>query len=240
MSTAVDSPAPQERANGFVTYLSIIATPRAAFEQLSRTPMWGWAAVLGIILTVAATFIMLPEQIHLGHVMQQQQLAQMTADQQAQAGPAMAKFEPYAKFTYIIAALIQPWIGWLIGAVVFLIGAALGGGVPRFRNAWVLAVNAYVISAIAVIVNAILIAMRGPDAVNSPFDVLALPSLAMVVHGGPKLSAFLYSYGIIYIWAYVVTFIGLEQLMKMSRTAALVTTIIFSLLIAGFVMLFAK
>jgi len=239
VSTIVET-APQERANGLLTYLSVITSPRAAFEQLFRTPMWGWAAIAGIVLTIFATIVMLPEQSHLAHVMQQQQLQQMTADQQARAASAIAKMAPYLKLTFIVGAVFQPWIGWLIAASVFLIAGALSGGEARFRNAWVLAVNAYAITAVALLVNAIILAMRGPDSLNSPLDTFVVPSLAMFVHGSPKLAAFLYAYNILYVWAYVVIAIGLEHVMKLSRTAAIVTVVILSLLLAGLGTLFAK
>ena len=240
MSTTIETSAPQQPANGLLTYLSVISSPTDAFQQLARTPMWGWAAIAGIILTIVATIIMLPEQTHLGHIMQAQSLQQMTAEQQAQAAPAMAKIEPFLKYTYIAAAVIQPWVGWLIAGAVFSIAAALGGGEAKFRSAWVLAVNAYAITTIALLVNAIILAMRGPDSVNTPLDTFVVPSLAMLVHGNPKLEVFLYAYNIIYVWAYIVMGIGLVQVMKMSRTASIVTVIILSLLLAGIGMLFAK
>ena len=140
----------------------------------------------------------------------------------------------------IVGAIIIPWIAWLIGACIFLIGAALGGGEARFKNAWVTATNAYGVAAIGSIVSGIIVALRGADSVNSTMDMYASPSLAMLVHGSPKLGAFLYAFNVFNLWYYVVVIIALEHMLKLSRTAAIVTVVILALLGACVGALFAK
>src|ERR1700736_4033892 len=107
--------------------------------------MWGWAAIIGFVLTVVGAIIGLPATLHMVQIQQQQQLSQMPADQQAQAQQAMAQFAPLMKYFIIGGTAVVPWIVWLIEAVIFLIAAALAGGVAKFKPAWVAAANAYVI-----------------------------------------------------------------------------------------------
>ncbi|MDQ2818518.1 MAG: hypothetical protein M3T49_09990, partial [Candidatus Eremiobacteraeota bacterium] len=71
-------------------------------------------------------------------------------------------------------------------------------------------------------------------------DVLVLPSLGQVIHGGPKLVAFLSAYNVLYIWYYVVEAIALEQVLKVKRPAAIATVVVMSLLGAGYAALVAR
>jgi len=89
--------APQEKANGLATYFNVLFAPTAAFQQLARTPMWGWAAIIGMALMLASMIIMLPEQMRLASIMQAKQLATMPADQQAAAKQAIAGAAGYTR-----------------------------------------------------------------------------------------------------------------------------------------------
>ena len=67
-----------------------------------------------------------------------------------------------------------------------------------------------------------------------------LPSLAMLVHGDVKLSAFLYTFNVINLWCYAVLAIGLQRMMKMGSAAAWVTAVVLALLSALLAMSIAK
>lgn len=232
--------APGQRSSGLAKALGVIIGPRAAFEQLSAVPAWGWAAIIGIVLTLAAVLLSLHAQTHLVSVMQDQRIAQMPSDQQAVARTQMAKFASLSTIFIMIGAVIGPWLVWLIAAVVFLIAAALGGGTATFGRAWVTAVNCYIVYGIAGLVNAIILSLRDPSTVNSMADVMSLPSLAMIVHPGIKLTAFLFSYNVLYIWYYIVVAIALHTMLKVSRTTAIVATVLYSLIGALYLFATAK
>ncbi|MDQ6824653.1 MAG: YIP1 family protein [Candidatus Eremiobacteraeota bacterium] len=238
--TALNTLHPSEKPNGLGTYVSILTTPRAAFSQLTAAPTWGWAALIGIVLTLAAAIISLPVQIHLANAMQQAQVSQMPADQQAQAGAAMAKLSWATPYFIIGASLFGPWLGWLITAAVFLAGSAISGGQARWNKAWTAAVNAYIITGVATLVGAIIMRLRGPEMMTTVRDAYTLPSLAMLAHGGAKAAAFLYSYNIFYIWYYVIAVIALEEMMRLRRGSAVVTVVFLSLLGALLASAFAK
>ena len=230
MATAV----PQEKVNGLSTYLSIIFAPREAFAQLARTPMWGWAALIGMILAVAAPIISLPEIQKIGDVARQQALSQMSADQQAQAQSAMAMSAHLTPIFATAGAAVFIWLFWLVTALIYLGAAALTGGTATFGRAWVAVLNASIAYFVASLINAIILALRGPDAIGSAVDAYALPSLAMIVHGGVKLVTFLYyTTNLGAIWGYIVSVIALEQMLKMGRGASIATVVVITLIATG-------
>lgn len=231
--------APQ-KSNGLSTYLSVLWSPTAAFDQLRVTPTWGWAALVGIVLLLIGTVIQLPEIGRVAQVAQAARLATMTADQQAAARDVMAKTAGLFPLFAVLGALIGPWVIWLISAVVYAIGGAVSGAGAKFSLAWVVSVNLAIIVFVGGIVNAIIIALRGPDAISSPLDVAALPSLGMLFHDNVKLATFLNYYNVDYIWLYVVAVIALERSLSMKRGAAIVTVLIYSLIGAGIAAAFAR
>jgi hypothetical protein len=226
----MDTTAPQEKSNGLATYLQVLYAPTEAFAQLARTPTWGWAMLIGIALLIVASIISLPEVTKISEIAQQQALSQMSADQQAQAKQGMAAAAGFTRGAIIAGPLFVAWIIWFFVALIYVIAAAVTGANPSLRMAWVAAVNASAVSFVVQVVNALILALRGPDAISGPLDAYAIPSLGMLVHGSVKTAAFLNAYSIGTIWQYVVTVIALEQVMKMNRGAAIVTVIVLSVL----------
>jgi len=224
--------APQ-KSNGLATYLSILWSPATAFDQLRVTPTWGWAALVGIVLMLVATFISMPELEKAAQIAQAARLATMSADQQAAARDVMAKTAALFPLFAIIGVLIVSWLIWVISAIVYAIGGAISGAGAKFSLAWVVSVNLGIIAFVGALVNAVIIAARGPDAISSPLDQYALPSLGMFFHDNVKLATFLNTYNLDYIWLYVVAVIGLERTLSMKRGAAIATVVIYSLIGAG-------
>ena len=239
-TTPSATPAQSNQANGLMTYLQVITSPTAAFDQLKRTPMWGWAAVATIALFIVATCISMPEIIKVAHIAQQQQLATMSADQQAAARQGMAATQGLIPVFGIVGVLIVTWIVWLVAAVVYTAGGAMSGAGARFSLAWVVSVNVSAIAAVGALVNGIILALRGPDSIATTLDQYTLPSLGMLVHGNVKLIAFLNAYNIDYVWLYIVAALGLERTLSMSRPASITTVVILSLLFGGLAAAFAK
>jgi hypothetical protein len=230
-----------DKSNGLATYFKVLYAPGEAFAMLSRVPTWGWAATIAIILSVAGAFLILPSTVHFTHVAQERQLAQMPADQAANARETMAKIPQWATgIGVVVGAIIGPWFYWLIVALVFLVGAALGGGEARFKLAWVAAVNLYIIALVGAIITWATISLRGAESVNTMSDLYVLPSLGMVVNGSPKLEAFLYGFNIVNIWFLVVAVIALGTVLKVRRGAAIATVVALAIVSAGFGALFAK
>lgn len=230
MSTSTE--AMPQRANGLATYFAVITSPRSAFDTLARIPTWGWAAIIGILLTVVGAIVSLPATLQIAHIAQQQRIAELPADSQVQANQAIAQFAPMLKYFIIGGSAVLPWIAWLIFALVYLIVAAIAGGSARFLNAWVAAVNAYAVSGIAQVVQAVILRARPIESMNSQADVYVIPSFAAFVHDNPKLAAFAYGYNVLYVWSYVVGVIALERVMKVSRPVAIITMVVLSVALA--------
>ncbi len=240
-STPSATPTPAGgQANGLATYFSVLTSPTAAFDQLRRFPTWGWAALASIILGMIAAFISLPEEMKIASIQQAARLAQMPADQRAAAQQAMAGAAGFTKFIIVFTWAFVPWFIWLISAVVYTIGAAISGAQARFSLAWVVSVNLSIIAWVGALVNAIILAVRGPDAISSQLDATALPSLGMLVHDNVKLATFLNAYNIDNVWLYIVAVIALEHTLLMKRVPAIVTVVIFSLIGAGIAAAFAR
>lgn len=231
--------APQ-KTNGLATYLSVLWSPAAAFDQLRQTPTWGWAALIGIAVLVIATVMSMPEIAKVAHIAQDQAISQMPADRQAIARQNIGATAGIFSYIAIGGAIIGPWVIWIISAIVYAIGGALSGAGAKFSLAWVVSVNVAIIAFVGAIVNAVILMARGPDAITSPLDQFTLPSLGMLVHDNVKLATFLNSYNIDYIWLYIVAIIGLERTLLMKRGAAIATVVIYSLIAAGLGAAFAR
>jgi Yip1-like protein len=232
--------APVEKANGLATYFAVLTSPSAAFDQLKRTPMWGWAALVSIALMLIATIVSMPELLKVAHIQQEAAFSQMPADQQAQARQNVAMAGTFTRVILYCIPFIAPWIIWLISSIVFTIGAAVSGAAPRFSLAWVVAVNASAVAWVGAVINAIILALRGPDAIAVAADANALPSLSMLMHDGVKMTAFLNAYNVVNIWFYIVAAIGLERTLGAKRGGAVATVIVYSLISAGLAAAFAK
>ena len=232
--------APAAKSNGLATYFGILFSPSEAFAALSRTPTWGWAAIAGIALVIIASIVSMPEIAKITQIAQMHAISQMPADQQADARQRIASFAGVTTGFVVGFALVGPWIGWLIAAVVFLIGAAASKAGAQFDRAWALAVNIFCVAGIGQLVNAVILALRGPDSIASQADVYAVPSLAMLAQGNPKLAAAMFALNPFYLWYYIVTAIGLQIVMKMRPAAAWITVAIFALVGIAFAAAFAR
>lgn len=242
-STGPEAPPPAPPAakpNGLATYFGILFSPGESFATLARTPMWGWAAIIGILIVVTSTIVSLPEIQKIGQIAQTQALSQMSADQQARAHQNMAAMAGFIKGTIVVGSFIGPWIGWLIAAVIFLIGASASKADAKFGAAWTLAVNSFLVFGLGQLVNAVILALRGPDSISTPPDAYAVPSLAMFAHDSPKLAAALYAFNPFNLWFYAVAAIGLQLMMRMKPQAAWITVVIYALLGAGIGAAFAR
>jgi hypothetical protein len=231
---------PAAKPNGLATYFGVLFSPGESFATLARTPMWGWAAIIGMLLVVAATIISMPEILKIGQIAQAQAISQMSADAQARAHQNLASFAGVIRVSIIVGSFIGPWIGWLIAAVVFLIGALASKADAKFGRAWTLAVNSFVVFGLGQLVNSVILAMRGPDSISAPADAYAIPSLAMFAHDSPKLAAGLYAFNPFNLWFYAVAAIGLQIVMRMKPPAAWITVLIYALIGAGIASGFAK
>jgi hypothetical protein len=190
---AVDNaPAP----NGLKTAWDIIVAPKAAFESIRAVPTWGWAVLITIVVGSICSYLMTPAMMH---------AYAGTFAHQAATDPRISSLSPEDQqrtlaigtkavaFTWMFVIVFVP-IFAVIGAAVLLLFDKIGGGQGTFGKYWAAACNIAIPSyALAVIVSALIVFVRGADSFGSMQEVqAAVPSLAMLAPGaGLKLVAFL-------------------------------------------------
>ncbi|MDQ6768038.1 MAG: YIP1 family protein [Candidatus Eremiobacteraeota bacterium] len=220
--------------DGLVTYVLVLVKPRVAFARLRERPMWGWAALAGLALTLGAVLIAEPAQMHLLSLSEAHRIAVLPPGERLQERIAAAQVAGLRHSLFIVGALTLPWITWFLIALFFFIAATVSRGRTSFGQAWVAALNSYAVYGVAGIVNAGLVALRNPATIKSPLDLVMVPSLAWLVPHDAALAAFLSAYTVLNVWYYVVVAFALIQLLKMSNKAAIAATVGYSLLYGFF------
>ena len=219
-------PSTTERANGLATYFAVLTSPKAAFEQLRRTPMWGWAALLTLAIVIVAAFLLHPATVHSTQVFDQQMIGHVSADQKAQVEARINQQNQNALWRPLVNSVVGIFVSWLVVALVALLAASAGGGDARFKPAWVTAVNASFPGVLGQLVNALIIYIRGPLSVNSFADLNALPSLAPLGGSNAVLSAFLGTINPFQIWYFIVLTIGIQSVLGTKRAPAITASVI--------------
>ena len=214
---------------GLATYAQVIVAPRRAFARLSEIPTWGWAAIGGCLLTVAAVLLSERAQLHVLAITEAQRIAALPPGERLRAQMAASQIASARPALFVLGALVAPWLLWPLIAFFFYLAALLGNGRARLSLAWVTALNSYAVYGIAGVANAALVALHDPTSALGPEDLLLLPSPAVLFPHASALQAFFSAYTIGGLWYYAVA-IGLESVMRMPRAAAIAATVIFSLL----------
>ncbi|MBV8461445.1 MAG: YIP1 family protein [Candidatus Eremiobacteraeota bacterium] len=215
---------------GLVTYVRVLVAPRRAFSDLVVNPTWGWAALCGLGLTLAAVLLSERAQLHMMALMEAQRMAAMPPGERVREQIAAAQVASLRPTFLVIGALVAPWFVWLLIAIFFWIVALVSGARPKVSWAWTATLNSYAVYGVAGVINATLVALTDPATISRPTDLVLLPSPAMLAPHSQQLAAFLTAYNVGTLWYYVVVFIALETLLRMSRTAAVGVTIAYSLL----------
>ena len=223
---ATTAPATQARANGLATYFNVLFAPSAAFEQIARTPMWGWAAIAGVVIAIVATTLSLPETVAATHAFQQQMLAHAAADNRALLQQQFDSQNAKPAWIQVINPIIGLFVSWLITAVVFLVATALSGGSASFSKIWSTTVNAALPSYLGLLVNSVILMLRGPASIGGFSDLFAIPSLAMVVPNNPLLAAFLTQFNPFQLWWAWAAVIGFGIVAGTKRGAAIASAVI--------------
>jgi hypothetical protein len=221
-------------AFGLVTYVWVLVRPRAAFERLKNAPTWGWAAVIGLLLTLAAFLIAEPAQLHVLATSESHRIAALPPNERVRAQIVQLHIAQSHKTLFIVGALVGPWITWFLTALFFFMAAAISRARASFGMAWVVALNSYVVYALGGVANAALLATRDPNHVDSGLDLIAMPSLGWLFPHNPAIAAFLSAYGPFNIWYYAIVAVALIAVLKVPRSAAVVATIGYSLLLGFF------
>ena len=219
------------KANGATTALNVITAPREAFETLRVAPMWGWAFLIALVLTMIGQYLATPATIHAVQATWPQTIAQnpalagMTPEQQQHALNNAISFIKWTWLFSFITVLIAP----LVATIIMLIFKAAGRGDAGFKQLWCAAVNISIVSVGVYSVLAGLISIvRGAATYNSTADLYrATPSLAWLMPGaGLKTVAFLAAFNVTGIWAAVLVATAMIYLAKTSKAVATACAIV--------------
>lgn len=223
-------------ASGLITYIWVVVRPRAAFERLKNAPTWGWAAIFGLLLTLAALLIAEPAQLHVLAVSESHRIAVLPPSERVRAQMVQLQMAGSHTTFFIIGALLGPWITWFLMALFFLMTAAISRARAVFGAAWVVVLNTYVIYGLSGIANSAFLAARDPHQVNSAIDLVALPSPGWLFPHNPAIAGFLSVYNPLDIWYFGMIGMALTAVLSVPRAAAVVATVGFSLLLGFFAM----
>ena len=215
---------------GLVAYLRVLVAPRRAFAQLIAKPAWGWAAIIGLALTLLAVELSQAAQTHMMAVIETQRLAAMAPGERLREQLAAAQAASLRHTFFIVGALVAPWLVWSLITIFLFAVAVFGRGRPQISTAWVASLNSYAPYGVAGVLNATLVALADPSSISQATDLVRLPSPALLASHSPHVAAFLTAYNLGAIWYYVVFAIALETMMRVPRAAAIAATMVYSLL----------
>jgi len=228
------------KASGLKTALDVVIAPKEAFESIRRTPTWGWALLIVIVVYAISTYLTTPALLHATQadwprqVAANPSLAQMTPDQQQRA---LAFGLKIVQFVWLFSPIIAI-IAIVIQTLVMLVFKALGKGSGSFGALWAAAINIQVpVLALNSLVTALIVIVRGPDSFNSSAAIqTAMPSLALLVDtSAVKLHAFLASFNPFTLWGCGLTIAAMVIVARVDRTMAWVTGIVWLLVSAGLI-----
>ncbi len=220
--------------DGLVTYARVLISPRVAFARLAVVPTWGWAAIAGIVMTLAAMLIAEQAQLHMLALSEAHRIAALPPSERLRERVATAQVAPFVASLFVVGALVTPWFTWALIATFVFIAAAIGRGAISIAGAWVATLNSSAVYGLQMVVNALLVARQDPNSLRTALDLVRLPSPAWFFPHDVALASFLTAYNILSIWYYVVMAIALERLMRMPRPAAAIAAFVYSLLCGFF------
>jgi hypothetical protein len=190
--------------------------------------------MLGLFLTLAAFLIAEPAQLHVLAVSESHRISLLPPGERVQAQIAQLQIARSLKTLFIIGPIAGPWITWFLMALFFFMASVVSRSRAAFWMAWVVALNSYVVYGVGGVVNAAILATRDPMSVNSALDLVALPSLGLFFPHVPAIQGFLSAYNPFNIWYFAIVAIALVAVMKLTRAAAIATTVGYSLLFGFF------
>jgi hypothetical protein len=244
LSVGLDT-AGASKGNGLKTALDTVIAPKDAFEELRRAPTWGWALLVVLVLYAVASYLMTPALIHAStadwprQVAANPGLAQMTPEQQRQA---LAFTQRFVQWAWVFAPVIAV-IAILVQSIVMLIFKAAGKGDATFGAIWASAVNIQVpVLGINALVTVAIVILRGADGFNSAAELqTAMPSLGLLVPSTAiKLHAFASAFNPFTLWGCGLTIAAMAIVARLDRAWAWATGLVWLLVTAGLIGLFAR
>jgi hypothetical protein len=231
--------APTPKASGLKTALDTVLAPKEAFESLRRTPTWGWALLVTIVLLAAGFALQRPAAVHAQAGTTRQMLA---------TSPFLAGTPPETKQRMIERALhpsaVSAAIGFLsllavlfiaclFNALILLGGTALGEGTATFATLWAGSVNIAIPTlGLGALTLGIICTVRGPDAFATTAEMMhAVPGLALLAPGATgALAGFLGAISVFTLWGFALNVLLMRTAAGVKNAAAWIFPLIITLL----------
>lgn len=216
---------------------NIFVAPGDTFADLRRKPRFILALLIMMILTTAFQFLLagkMGEERMKSAVLEQMekspQVAGLSAEQKQQAAATNIKIAGYVRYLFPVFLLV----GVAIGALIYWGAAKAMGGEGGFLHA----VSAFVYSSlpptvVAMLANILILFLKSADEIDIGSSqrglIHANPSFFIDGKAMPVLATLLSTIDFFQIWGWVLAAIGLQKLMKLSKTSAWTIVLILAL-----------
>jgi hypothetical protein len=218
-----------DRRGGLANVIDIIIAPGAAFERLRLEPVWGWAFLVGCLLTIAGSLLTIPAVLQAVERTLPAQLAanpnisSLPADQQAKLIARTTSFtRSVIQFQWIFTPVVLLGIA-LVQALIMLIANAVGHGDGSFKKYFALSMTVGVVGwGLSSLFVGVIAEIRGPASFEDSTAVqAALPGLATLVPGAHgALQGFLAPFQVFNLWAVALLALGMTVVGRIPRPAA--------------------
>jgi hypothetical protein len=223
------------------TIASLFFEPEATFKDLKRKPRFIIAGIIFALLVTAYTFGVAYKVGEAGmrrfmteQIDKSPQADSMSPEQKTKAVDLQMTIQKYTRF----AIPIFVFIGFLIGGLLYWLGAKAFGGTGTFlQNMSVWIYSGIPPTIVAMIANFIVMAFKSADDIDLAASQKGLVQANLGFLVGkehPLLATFLGTFDVFSIWGWILAAIGLTVINKMSKGAAWTLIILIVLIGLGF------
>jgi Yip1 domain len=216
----------------------VFLDPVALFKRVDERPHWFTPFIAVSLLTIFCTILLAP-------AIEQLTVAQLPEDvsaemrEQVLSSIKMSKY--YGVFTIPLLILLK----WSISAfILFGLAVVVGADLSYRKTLSVLAYSS-VVAALEILLNTVVIYLRGLKNVQSPSDlqaIIASPAYFLSTNAPPALRVVLEGMSVFSLWYFFLLAVGLGMTSRLNKQeVALVTILLWVLqtgLLAGFALLF--
>lgn len=206
---------------------SIFFEPGATFEDLSRKPRFLLAGLIIVVLISAFSFLFIQkigfEEMTKARLEKSSMYQNASAEQKDMMVRQQAS--PIAKYISYFAVPIVIIISFLIGGLIYWLGAnAMGGSMTFLRGLSVWIYSSFPPTVVSMLANILVLFLKSTDDIDITASqgglIHANPSFFIDMKTSPVLGAVLGTFDVFFIWGWILAAIGLRIAGKISSGAA--------------------
>jgi hypothetical protein len=229
-------PAAEPKPNSFARIFGVLFSPNETFASIARRPTWAVPLLVIIVVSFAATAVILPRMDWDKIVaMQQEQIKERNPNVSQQQLDQMERMTKAGGKVFAWAAPVVFVIWYLLVAGVLLLTFRLMGGEGNFSQAFSATLYAWMPQVISSIIGTIVAVARGGmlDPMQMATMVKTNPGFLADMKTQPMLFALLSSLDIFTIWTIVLLIIGFAALARVSKAKAAAIVITWWVVVIG-------